>query len=122
MRNTSLFLILFSVFTQVSAQESSQTITCTMKETSISNPNELLNYLFNKYGVEMSEQIVLEMKAYQNQNKVTVLSIQEYELHINNLDQQIQQATDLDVKLLLEKEKAKVVSIETIEKELTTVR
>jgi hypothetical protein len=121
MRYLFLFgsLLLFSQ--AVNSQENSPTnsISCTLKETSTKH-NDLIEYLIAQYGIEQTEQVLLALKQYQNVHKVTVMGPATYTQYIQEIDKKILMETNLDSKLLLEKEKLKVVDILQIENELTS--
>ena len=75
----------------------------------------LLTYLFSKYGVKYSENIMVNIQNYELNNNVTVMDNKTYLEYIENLDNQLIDQTDPNKISILESEKLKAVNILTIE-------
>ena len=75
----------------------------------------LLAYLFEKYGVEHSEAILLNVQEYEAENDVKVLHLDRYTLLMKQLNHAIQQASGNETATLLLEKKAKLVLFTTIE-------
>jgi hypothetical protein len=107
-----LFLALGSINSMALAQENDPICVHVIRHRDIS---PLLDYLFNKYGVEVSEQILLNMKNYEAEHEVFVLFSSEYNLlmeRMNNLMFTASNQSELD---RLQERIAKFVKFEDIE-------
>lgn len=78
-------------------------------------PNGLLTYLFDKYGIQESELILLKIRQYEVENKVVVLSQADYLARIERINAKISIETDVDKQNQLETEKLKIINFILIE-------
>lgn len=83
-----------------------------------SNPSELIVYLSNKYGFELTEQLLLRKANYEAQNEVTVLYGKHYYSVISKLDQLIALEQNQLVLNDLKFRKSRIVNFTSIENQL----
>lgn len=79
------------------------------------NENPMLVYLFNKYGVEESESILMKIKRYEALYEVFVFERSEYLTKINLLEQRISATNDHDLINALKLKKSKIICFQDIE-------
>jgi len=90
---------------------------CTHQVTK-SNPSELIVYLSNKYGFELTEQLLLRKANYEAQNEVIVLYGKHYYSVISKLDQLIALEQNQLVLNDLKFRKSRIVNFTSIENQL----
>ncbi len=78
-------------------------------------PKRLLAYLFDKYGIQESELILLKVRQYEAENKVIVLSQTDYSTQIERINAKILIEVDVDMQIQLETEKSKIINFILIE-------
>ena len=78
-------------------------------------PKGLLTYLFNKYGIEESELILLKIRQYELENNVIVLTQIDYLARIERINAKISIENDVDKQNQLETEKLKIINFILIE-------
>ena len=77
--------------------------------------SEILSYLFPKYGVEASEQILLNVKLYENDHQVHVLFGSNYTKIIQSFAELISNASSSEEAQKLSNRVSTFVSFESIE-------
>jgi hypothetical protein len=120
MKYTSSFLlvILFVFFNEfLLAQNSEREPNC-IHVVKKSSPSPIIKYLSEKYGMEDTERILLNKSHYESVNGVTVLFGLEFSTILNNINQLIATAKDLEVITELNARKAKLVNFLDIENQL----
>lgn len=78
----------------------------------------LLQYLFEKYGVEESELIMINIQLYEEQNLVKVLDQNTYLNYVENINAQIDVTSDVEKIEELQSLKSKVISVLSIEEQV----
>lgn len=109
------FLLFLSLASQSHAQDGNEY--CFHQETT-SGINKFLNYLIKKYGIEHSEKILLNVKAYEATHEVFVLYKTEYQLISEKIQLLISQSSDAAVIEHLKARRAKIVLFDTIEQDV----
>lgn len=102
--------ILMDSTAQVSTNQASATFTVTHSET-----RPLLQYLFDKYGIETSEAICLNIQSYEAENNVKVLFDEKYDTYMQIIDNKIISAIKNDQIISLKNEKKRFVQFSDIE-------
>ncbi len=75
----------------------------------------IIQYLHGKYGIEKTEKILLNLRAYEEQNHVRVLFEQEYLTIKSDLEKGLSQTTDLEIQKYLEARILELVNFKDIE-------
>jgi hypothetical protein len=109
-----LFILLLTISHNISAQEHAE---IKVKKTGTTKP--ILQYLFDTYGVDASEQILLNIESYEQTNNTLVLFGNKYTNRIESIDKQISISTDISEIAALQKKKSATVDFKSIEKFIT---
>lgn len=107
-----LFVALGSMNSTMLAQDNDPICVHTIRHRNVS---PLLDYLFKKYGVETSEQIVLNMQSYELEHSVFVLHSSEYNLLMERMANLMAIAANQSELDRLQERKSKFVKFEDIE-------
>ena len=78
----------------------------------------IIQYLHAKYGIEKTENILLNLRTYEEQNHVRVLFGQEYLAIKSDLEKGLLQTTDLEIQKYLEARILELVNFKDIEQNL----
>jgi hypothetical protein len=83
-------------------------------------PN-LLNYLFQRYGIEQSELIMINLQEYERIHNVKVLDNEAYINYVSRIDEQLDGLIDAEKLAELLHLKNKVVNIIAIEEDINNL-
>ncbi len=95
------------------------TTNSSFRVTNQGNEEPLLKYLFDTYGIEASEQVLLNMVAYQTTENVFVLFGNRYKDEINRMNKALSKTSSIAETQDIENEKNKLVAFSAIEHLLT---
>lgn len=84
-------------------------------EVSKTGTSKFIIYLHKKYGVELSEKILLNVKAYEVTNDVFVLYKSDYQLISEKIQSLLSQSTDPETIERLKAKQSKIVLFDSIE-------
>ena len=113
MKNIVVTTLLFLSFLSTSfAQKSEATSHFSVKKSSI---KPKLEYLFGKYGVPQSEQIILNQYDYEQENNVRVLFGDKYTQVIANYNNTILNTSSSAIITILEEEKSRIINFLDVE-------
>ncbi len=112
-------LFLIAVFVLVSnkdinAQEANTT-KATLTVTKEPTLKPLLQYLFNTYGIEESEEILLKIQDYESNNNLKVLFNVRYNLEIQKIEIAITNSKTKEESFRLTESKSRIINFSQIE-------
>lgn len=120
MRFSILALLFTSVFMWTSSFGQNESEQVYVSHTSYDNdPKPLLSYLFQKYGIEETELIILRIQEYETVNNIQVLEDSAYQREIEKINLLISNAQDSQEIITLNNLKNRISSILSIEPILT---
>lgn len=111
----SVSVCLFLSFSVQAQTENQPACSHTIKN---SNANALIQYLSQQYGYEDTERILLNLRNYEDQNRVIVLFGQDYQLVKSRLETGLSTSKDADIISSLQKKLAQLVNFTDIEAQL----
>ena len=109
-----IIIFLVTISHNISAQEHAE-----IKVNKTGTPKPMLRYLFDTYGITNSEQILLNIKSYEQSNNTIVLYGNKYTNRIKSINNQISTTSDVLEIAVLEKNKTAIVEFKSIESFIT---
>lgn len=89
-------------------------------KTENNNPRPLLKYLFNTYGIEDSERILLNIKDYETTHNIKVLFIDEYQDQVQKIETKLATTASKEEYVRLSDYKTRFINFSEIETTVTT--
>lgn len=110
-----VFAILFAFSSQLLVAQSSLNEPKCLHIPKQSKPSPLIKYLFEKYGVEETESILLNKSYFESINQVTILFGVDYDFAIQQLNQFIADEQDIVLINELNIKKSRLINFSDIE-------